>query len=78
MARTRGVNVVRRSTGWAVVRDGASRATSTHRTQRAAINRARPTARQERTELRIQGRDGRWRDSDSYGRDPHPLKDTKH
>ena len=78
MAKKPGVNVVRRGDDWAVIRDGAQRATEVFHTQREAIERGRPIARKEQTELRIQRRDGRWRDSDSYGNDPAPPIDRKH
>ncbi len=74
----RNVYVVRRGDQWAVVQESAERASSLHDTQRAAINEARPIAERQRGELRIQGCDGKFRDSDSYGNDPHPPKDTRH
>jgi len=68
-------NVTHRSDGsWAVVGDGAQRASSLHRTQGDAIEAARPLAQQQRSELRIQGRDSRFRESWSYGNDPYPPK----
>jgi hypothetical protein len=78
MGKKPGVNVTHRDDGWAVIRDNAQRAARIFDTQQDAINYGRPIARRDRTELRIQGEDSRWRDSDSYGRDPHPPKDTKH
>jgi hypothetical protein len=78
MARNRGVNVTRRGEGWAVVRDGAQRANQLFEIQREAIAYGRDLARGEQTELRIQGADGRWRDSDSFGNDPAPPIDRKH
>jgi hypothetical protein len=65
---------------WAVHRPGASRASSVHRTQAQAIERARESL--ENTgggELTVHGRDGRIRDSDTIapGHDPNPPKDTK-
>jgi uncharacterized protein YdaT len=77
MAR-RNVYVVRRGDQWAVVQEGAERASSLHDTQREAIDRAQPIVERQRGELRIQGRDGKFRDSDSHGNDPHPPKDAKH
>ena len=56
-------------------RDGAG---SRHATQKQAIEAARTTARREKLEVVIHGKNGRIRDSDSYGDDPHPPKDTKH
>lgn len=78
MTKQRGVNVVRRGDEWAVVRDNAERASGVFGTQREAIDRGREIARNEQAELRIQGQDGRWRDSDSYGHDPAPPIDRRH
>ena len=73
-----GVNVVRHDDGWAVRRDGAARASRVFDTQQEAIAFGRPIAQREQTELRIQNRQGQWRDSDSYGGDPAPPIDEKH
>ncbi len=78
MAKKRGVNVTRRGADWAVVRDGAQDPDRLFDTQREAIGYGRNIARREETELRIQGRDGRWRDGDSFGNDPAPPIDRKH
>lgn len=78
MAKKPGVNVVRRDDGWAVVRDGASRASRKFDRQSDAIDFGRSVARNENTEVRIQDRQGRWRDSDSYGNDPESVVDKKH
>lgn len=78
MAKKRGVNVVRHGDVWAIVRDGASRPVAVTQTQREAIEGGRDIARRKQTELRIQDRNGQWRDSDSYGNDPAPLIDRKH
>jgi hypothetical protein len=72
------INVTRRGDQWAVIRDGASHARGIYDTQAEAIEHGRARAQTDQTELRIQGRDGRWRDSDSYGRDPAPPIDRKH
>jgi Uncharacterized protein conserved in bacteria (DUF2188) len=72
------VNVVRHPDGWAVRRDNAARASRVFPTQREAIDYGRPIAQREETELRIQDRHGRWRDSDSYGNDPAPPIDQQH
>jgi hypothetical protein len=71
-------HVVPRDSGWAVRGEGNGRDTSRHDTQREAINSARDIARNQRTEVVIHGTDGRIRDSDSYGNDPNPPKDSKH
>ena len=67
-------HVVPHADGWAVKPAGGARASSVHETQREAIKRAREIARNQRTELFIHGRDGRIRERDSHGRDPHPPK----
>jgi hypothetical protein len=43
-------------------------------TQREAINYGRGIARNQESELRIQGRDSRFREAYSYGNDPFPPK----
>ena len=62
---------------WAVRGEGNDRVTSTHDTQREAIDAARQIAQHQRTEVVIHRPDGRIRDKDSYGNDPCPPKDTK-
>jgi hypothetical protein len=74
MAR-KNVHVVPRGESWAVVRDGADRASSLHETQRAAQEAARQTARREAVDVLTHGRDGKIRQTESYGNDPCPPKD---
>jgi hypothetical protein len=75
MADNRPVHVVPRDDGWAVEREGASKASSTgHRTQADATQAARETARRDHTEVIVHGRDGQIRRRDSYGRDPYPSQ----
>lgn len=63
---------------WQVKSEGAARAHSLHRTQAEAKQVAREIAQQRECELKIQGKDGRIRNTNSYGNDPCPPKDTKH
>ncbi len=63
--------------GSAVRRDRSSRASSVHPTQREAEDAGRPATKRDGVELVIHGRDGRIRDSESYGHDPNPPKDRK-
>jgi uncharacterized protein YdaT len=72
------VHVVPHAGGWAVKKEGNTRATSVHDTQKDAQKAAIPIAKHERSEVVTHGRDGRIRDSDSYGNDSNPPKDTKH
>lgn len=72
MTKGRNQHVVPHPDGWAVKPAGGSRATSIHRTQAEATDAARQTARNQQSELLIHGRDGRIRERDSHGNDPHP------
>lgn len=69
---SKSLHVVPRDRKWAVRRTGSERATKLFDSQKDAIARGRQIARNEGTELYIHGRDGRIRERDSYGRDPHP------
>lgn len=73
--------VTKHPAGWAVRAPGADRASSVHQTQREAERQAKETVGNlGGGEVRIQGRDGRWRDSDTVppGNDPNPPRDKKH
>lgn len=73
--------VVKHEDGWAVKKPGADRASSIHDTQRAAEQAAKEiVSNMGGGEVRIQGRDGQWRDSDTVppGNDPVPPRDRKH
>jgi hypothetical protein len=61
------IHVVPRGGSWAVRREGAN-----------GLAPARDPGRRDRVEVVEHGRDGRIRDSDSYGRDPFPPRDNKH
>lgn len=74
----RDYHVVPRSGQWAVLREGADRASSLHGSQQEAIQAGRQLAQSQHTELVIHRPNGTIRDSDSYGRDPNPPKDAKH
>lgn len=71
-------HVVPHSGDWGVRGAGNGRLTSIYDTQSEAINAAREIAINQRSEVVIHGRDGRIRDSDSYGNDPMPPKDRRH
>ena len=69
-----GQHVVPNGAKWSVRKAGASRASGTFSTQGEAIARGRDVAQKQQTELFIHGRDGRIRERNSYGNDPHPPK----
>lgn len=66
--------VVRNGDGWGVRGEGNSRLTGSFDTQAKAIDRGREIARNQGTELRIQGKDAKFREAWSYGNDPYPPK----
>lgn len=68
------IHVVPRKNGWATRTAGSSRVGKTFRTQHAAIKSGRSQAIGNRSELVIHRKDGRIRDSNSYGNDPFPPK----
>lgn len=70
--QSRNQHVVPHPEGWAVKPAGGERASSVHRTQAEAIERAREISQNQGSELLIHGRDGRIRERDSHGHDPHP------
>ena len=73
--------VTKHPRGWAVKAPGSKRASSVHQTQREAERTAKRTVSNlGGGEVRIQRRDGQWRDSDTVppGNDPNPPRDRKH
>ncbi len=69
------------SGGWAVRKPGADRASAVTKTQGQAEKAAkRMVSNEGGGEVRIHGRDGKIRDSDTVkpGNDPNPPKDKKH
>ncbi|MFT5730213.1 MAG: hypothetical protein ACI8PB_004391 [Desulforhopalus sp.] len=77
MAKGKNQHVVKHSEGWAVKGAGNSRATKITGTQEEAINVAENIARNQKSDTKIHGRDGRIRAGNSYGNDPSPPKDKK-
>lgn len=66
--------VVKRDNEWAVRGEGNSRDTSHHKTQSDAIDAAKSIAQNQKSELIIQGKDGKIREKNSYGNDDSPPK----
>ena len=67
-----------RDDGWAVHGEGNTKDTKHFSTQREAANYGRSIAKNQGSELIIQGRNGQIRSKDSYGNDPCPPVDTEH
>jgi hypothetical protein len=74
MSQGKNQYVVTRGDKWAVKGEGNERATRVFETQKEAIRFGREIARGQESELRIQGRDSRFREAYSYGNDPFPPK----
>ncbi|NKB17353.1 MAG: DUF2188 domain-containing protein [Pseudanabaena sp. CRU_2_10] len=73
--------VVKHPDGWAVKKSHAERASEIYDTQRQAEIRAKEiVSNLGGGEVRIQGSNGRWRDSDTVSptNDPNPPRDLKH
>jgi len=72
-------HVTRRPDGdWQAKREKADRASFVRHTQTDAHDAAIPAAKRDRVEIVTHRPTGPIRDSDSYGNDPNPPKDTKH
>jgi hypothetical protein len=73
--------VVKQGGNWAVKKGGVATPESVHRKQSHAEQSAKATVRElGGGEVRVQGRDSKWRDSDTVApaRDPYPPRDRKH
>lgn len=55
-------------------KSGSDRASKHFNTQEEAIQWAKGVAKNQKTELYIHGKDGKIREKNSYGKDPHPPK----
>lgn len=62
---------------WAVLGEGNSKVTRVVSTQAEAIRIAQDIARNQKSDTKIHGRDGRIRGGNSYGNDLCPPKDKK-
>ena len=77
MSRGKNQHVVKHPNGWAVKGVGNSKATKAAGTQAEAIEAAENIARNQQSDTKIHGRDGKIRAGNSYGNDPHPPRDKK-
>ena len=74
MAKKPAVHIEFRGEGWAVVREGNKRATSTHTTQSEAAESGKYLARRDRTEFFLHAQDGQIREHRDY-RERQPSAD---
>lgn len=77
MKRGKDQHVVKHPDGWAVKGSGNDKATKVTSTQKEAIKTAEKIARNQHSDTKIHGRDGKIRAGNSYGNDPCPPKDKK-
>ena len=62
------VHVATQGDKWAVKEEGSRQASSTHRTQSAAITAGRTQAKRNRSELLVHGRNGKIRERRTFRR----------
>ena len=60
--------------GWQVIEATTLRVLATFRTQQEAIDYATRVARANSKEMLVHGRDGKIRERNTFGNDPHPPK----
>lgn len=77
MSKGKNQHVVKHPEGWAVKGAGNSKATKVTVTQKEAIQVAEDIARNQKTDTKIHGINGRIRGGNSYGNDPFPPRDNK-
>ncbi len=77
MSRGKNQHVVKHQDGWAVKGAGNSKATKVTSTQKEAVAIAGQIARNQKSDTKIHGRDGKIRAGNSYGNDPFPPRDKK-
>lgn len=70
-------HVVPKDGGWAVRKQGATKATKIFTNQSEAVQFARGVAKKQSGELFIHKADGTIRERRSYGNDPCPPRDKK-
>lgn len=63
---------------WKVQSEGSQKPSKKFDHQSDAIKYAKTIAQNQKSELIVQGKNGRIRSKDSYGNDPCPPKDKEH
>ena len=77
MVKKHKIWVVPHEKGWAVKREGIKKASEVFDTKEKAVAAGRELAKKEKTELVIQGKDGKIQSKDSYGAESATL-DKEH
>lgn len=71
-------HVIPSSSGWAVKKSGAEKASRTFVTKESAVKYGRELSKHEKTELYIHKSNGMVQNRDSYLNDPNPPMDKQH
>ncbi|WP_346008628.1 DUF2188 domain-containing protein [Janibacter terrae] len=74
MAKKKNIHTVPAGGGWANLREGAQRASSTHATKAEAQAAGRAAAKKDAVEHLVHKKDGTIGERNSYGNDPNPPK----
>lgn len=77
MAKGKSQHVVQHNNGWAVKGEKNNKATVVTKAQKAAITAAENIARNQKSDTKVHGHDGKIRAGNSYGNDLHPPVDKK-
>lgn len=77
MIKGKNQHVVKHPDGWAVKGEGNNKVTKVTHTQAEAIEVAENIARNQKSDTKIHGENGKIRAGNSYGNDPCPPKDKK-
>ncbi|WP_211748761.1 DUF2188 domain-containing protein [Paenibacillus sp. Marseille-Q4541] len=70
----KGIFTTKRGDQWANIIGSNQRASGIFDTQRQAIDAAKDRAKRDGLEHTIQGKDGKFREKNSYGNDPRNIK----
>lgn len=77
MSKGKNQHVVKHENGWAVKGAVNTKATKVTQTQKEAIKIAEQIAKNQKSDTKIHGEDGRIRAGNSYGNDSCPPRDKK-
>ena len=77
MGKRKEYHVVKDEHGWKVIKNNSQRASARTTTKEEALKKAAALAKKSKAELVIHGKDAKIQNSNSFGNDPYPPKDTK-
>lgn len=77
MSKSKNQHVVKHENGWTVKGAGNTKATKITQTQKEVIKIAEQIAKNQKSDTKIHGEDGRIKAGNSYGNNPYPPRDKK-